>query len=219
MFLTRFLLNPENPAAFRDITNEYGLHQTIAHLDTPSYRALWRREESRSPMEPVSILAQTEREPNLNLLEDDSAILYVLHATIRRNRLLENLRQDRIYRFLLRANPTSNWSDPNGGKAKTGRRTGKRIPFDVQRNGGYESWLVSRLEKAGAEVHAGSLLVSEPRTVKLRKRTGRHTITLMQVDFSGVLLVRDAEVLRTAVTRGIGPAKAFGFGLLTLAPA
>ena len=37
--------------------------------------------------------------------------------------------------------------------------------------------------------------------------------------FEGVLVVRDPERLREAVRQGIGPQKAYGFGLLRLAPA
>jgi len=38
------------------------------------------------------------------------------------------------------------------------------------------------------------------------------------VDFQGVLQVTDGPKFRETFARGIGPAKAFGFGLLVLAP-
>lgn len=38
------------------------------------------------------------------------------------------------------------------------------------------------------------------------------------VRFDGVLIVTDAEKLRIAVCNGIGTQKAFGFGLLSIAP-
>jgi CRISPR system Cascade subunit CasE len=37
------------------------------------------------------------------------------------------------------------------------------------------------------------------------------------VDFEGILEVTDPEEFAAAVTAGIGPAKAFGFGLLSVA--
>jgi len=37
--------------------------------------------------------------------------------------------------------------------------------------------------------------------------------------FEGVLLCTDPDKLRQAIINGIGPAKAFGFGLLSIAPA
>jgi CRISPR system Cascade subunit CasE len=39
------------------------------------------------------------------------------------------------------------------------------------------------------------------------------------VRFDGVLVVTDLDRFRTALTAGIGAAKGFGFGLLSLAPA
>jgi len=38
------------------------------------------------------------------------------------------------------------------------------------------------------------------------------------VEFQGVLTVTDPALFRTTFTTGIGSAKAFGFGLLALAP-
>jgi CRISPR system Cascade subunit CasE len=37
------------------------------------------------------------------------------------------------------------------------------------------------------------------------------------VDFEGILVVENAEALAQTVHKGIGPGKAFGFGLLSLA--
>jgi CRISPR system Cascade subunit CasE len=49
-------------------------------------------------------------------------------------------------------------------------------------------------------------------------RQGR-TVTLATAVFEGRLDITDADALRTALTHGIGHGKAYGCGLLTLAPA
>ena len=46
-----------------------------------------------------------------------------------------------------------------------------------------------------------------------------HNLTLLAVRFDGVLQVTDPDQLVEAVRHGIGSAKGFGFGLLSLAPA
>ena len=57
------------------------------------------------------------------------------------------------------------------------------------------------------------------RTVRrFQKAAGGPTITVSVATFEGVLIVTDPENLRSALTAGIGPAKAYGCGLLTLAP-
>ena len=43
-------------------------------------------------------------------------------------------------------------------------------------------------------------------------------VTLSRATFEGVLQVEDPSALRAALTHGIGPAKAYGCGLMTLAP-
>lgn len=47
---------------------------------------------------------------------------------------------------------------------------------------------------------------------------GGAPVTLTRVTYNGILQVTDPAALRRALTGGIGPAKAYGCGLLTLAP-
>jgi CRISPR system Cascade subunit CasE len=47
-----------------------------------------------------------------------------------------------------------------------------------------------------------------------KSQTGLHSA----VEFQGVLAVTDPARFHETFTRGIGPAKAFGFGLLVIAP-
>ncbi|MGY4100756.1 type I-E CRISPR-associated protein Cas6/Cse3/CasE [Nocardia sp. R16R-3T] len=51
-----------------------------------------------------------------------------------------------------------------------------------------------------------------------RQRSSGHPVTLHPVTFEGRLEVSDPDRLTTALLDGVGPAKAYGCGLLTLAP-
>jgi CRISPR system Cascade subunit CasE len=51
-----------------------------------------------------------------------------------------------------------------------------------------------------------------------RGRRGDATITLAGARFDGLLQVVDPTLFRAALATGIGPAKAYGFGLLSIAP-
>ena len=53
--------------------------------------------------------------------------------------------------------------------------------------------------------------------MQFSKQNGR-IVTIRAVVFEGILKVTDAELFRSALASGIGPAKAYGCGLLTLAP-
>jgi CRISPR system Cascade subunit CasE len=52
---------------------------------------------------------------------------------------------------------------------------------------------------------------------QVRSRRGAEQVSLSRVCFEGVLEVRDAGLLAGALAAGIGPGKAFGCGLLSLA--
>ena len=62
--------------------------------------------------------------------------------------------------------------------------------------------------------------ISEQRTDRFSRDDGerRRQVTLATVAFDGVLEVSDPGALREALASGIGPAKGYGCGLLTLAP-
>ncbi|EMF02056.1 type I-E CRISPR-associated protein Cas6/Cse3/CasE [Streptomyces mobaraensis NBRC 13819 = DSM 40847] len=54
--------------------------------------------------------------------------------------------------------------------------------------------------------------------LRFRKKQNGPRVTISTATFQGRLRVTDAEALRTALLNGIGPAKGYGQGLLTLAP-
>jgi CRISPR system Cascade subunit CasE len=114
--------------------------------------------------------------------------------------------------FRLTANPVRNGRSP---KHHDSRRFG-HVTVSQQRD-----WLLRRAKDAGFEVALGSLgepdLVVHGRTTRQFRRNGS-TVTLRIASYDGRLQITDADALRKALTSGIGHAKAYGCGLLTLAP-
>ena len=114
------------------------------------------------------------------------------------------------YRFQLRANPTVKRVVrlPGGDRKKNGRRTG------IYDEASLLAWLERKAGESGfriAEAVAGP--PQETHFVKEGKK-GKHNA----VDFQGVLRILHREAFARAFHQGIGPAKAFGFGLLMLEP-
>jgi len=119
---------------------------------------------------------------------------------------LTHLKQGQQWQFRLRANPTYSKKDVEG----PGKR-GKIIPcetIDAQK-----AWLEVRMMKHGVTLNGFELTSRE---VNRFDRNGR-TITLNTATFEGILTVVDPDLLREAMIYGIGRAKAYGCGLLTLA--
>ena len=116
------------------------------------------------------------------------------------------------YRFSLMANPTKKVrSAADGRLLKNSRRVALSKREDLL------DWLRRKGEAGGFTFEAEKTrTIPRPRQAFLKKgQAGLHTAT----EFVGLLTVTDAAAFQKAATQGIGPAKAFGFGMLCLSPA
>jgi CRISPR system Cascade subunit CasE len=112
-------------------------------------------------------------------------------------------------RFRLRANPTRKILTKTGTEGT--RTNGKRVP--VRDETLLYGWLTRKGDGAGFRV-VDARLTNETKT---SGRRGNAKVTFVGARFDGVLEVIDVDRLRAALAGGIGSAKAFGFGLLSVA--
>ena len=124
------------------------------------------------------------------------------------------------YAFQLRANPTKKVINPDKPKAlgadgrinrnKNARRIPLRQPADLA------AWLERKAAAGGFAVEADSLrIVPEGQD---HFDHGLHRGAHASVEFRGTLRVTDPAKFHQVFTAGLGSAKAFGFGLLVIAP-
>ncbi len=122
------------------------------------------------------------------------------------------------YRFSLLANPTVKRvvRDDAGNRRKNGRRE------PIVKREELIDWIVRKGEAHGFHIDTATLkTVPRPRqpfTKREKQDETRHHGTHTATEFVGTLRVTDAAAFHLAATRGIGTAKAFGFGMLCLAP-
>lgn len=114
-------------------------------------------------------------------------------------------------KFLLVANATKKVDTKT--RADGTKSNGSRVPVKFEELG---AWLARQGERGGFSFADESVL-RQPGYVYVRK-TGKEMNRLFSVRFDGVLTVSDPDAFRETLVRGIGPAKAFGFGLLSVAP-
>jgi len=78
-------------------------------------------------------------------------------------------------------------------------------------------WLHRKAKQAGFLVH--SIVVTPEGSVSFVKADGgkQYRLSLLSVRFDGLLEVTHPQRLRETLAKGIGSAKGFGFGLLSLA--
>jgi CRISPR system Cascade subunit CasE len=127
-------------------------------------------------------------------------------------------------RFRIRANPTRRIETKSGRNGE--RHNGRRVEL---RTGAEQiEWLRHKGRTHGFKVLSlrvsDSVLnvrLSDANKLRGFRKEGarRHALTFASVLFEGVLRVSDGDVFRVAMERGIGSAKAYGFGLLSVAPA
>jgi len=117
-------------------------------------------------------------------------------------------------RFRLAANPTRRLSKHSLDAKK--ESIGKRVPVPTDR---LIDWLAHRGESAGFIVTRDvTTLVSGYAYFNKNDKKSDKWQRLRSVLFSGLLRVTDPDVFRQTLVHGIGSGKAFGFGLLLIAP-
>lgn len=109
--------------------------------------------------------------------------------------------------FLLTANPVKTITDAER-EAKPGKKSDKcRVPLIQE--AAQREWLARKLAHA-AQIEATDVLPHAP----LHFRKGNRGGKLVTVSYEGTLRVSDPAALAVCLENGIGPAKAFGCGLL-----
>ncbi|MGI5939727.1 MAG: type I-E CRISPR-associated protein Cas6/Cse3/CasE [Thermoleophilia bacterium] len=241
LYLTRLLLNPHSRRVISEVNHPYEMHRTLMRAfagaaDDTGARAQFGvlfRAETDERLKIVRVYVQSEVEPDWSFLHECNGYLLTggeMDPCEYRDMTpaLRAIQGGRVLAFRLRANPTKRVWNPHDVLR------GKRV--ELQREEEQVAWLARKGQGGGPGVSGGFELVcaddeqgsaSVPR-VSVRcegKRMGRkkdlaggHITTHLSVVFDGLLRVTDDEAFVTTLRGGIGSAKAYGFGLLSLAP-
>lgn len=199
IWLTRIRVSPMEAAKLR-LADSYAWHQALwrAFPDRDGRpRDFLSRIDQRGGMFEALLLSQAQPTPQAWGQWDTKQVP------------LSFLEHDR-YRFSLRANPTVMRVVRNaaGDRRKNGRRTAIFQSDDLQ------AWLHRKSEAAGFRVEE---FVFDPPVREAFRRQGRAGLHV-RVDFRGTLAVTDRDRFQAAFREGLGPARAFGFGMLLLEP-
>jgi CRISPR system Cascade subunit CasE len=204
MYLSRLTLDLRNRKVQRSLADPYRLHQAILHAFPPDQpgggcRVLFRVEPEQDDAR-ARILVQSELRPvwtNPALHEH----LPVAHVDPPKE-FVPSFKAGQVLRFRLRANPTR-------------RSQEKRLP--VLGEDPQIAWLRSKLERAGFQLMAARRHDEGMRMGSQRKGERSEQLTFVSVLFEGAARVVEPIAADAALRSGIGSAKAFGFGLLSLA--
>jgi len=214
-FLTRFRINPRRRDAQKLLASPHALHAAVLAgfpdvEPTADARILWRL-DAEGPRADLYIVSP--HRPDLTHLVEQAGWPSLPEWDSRPYEpLLERIRTGERYAFRLTANPVHSVRTGDDGRGKPrGHVTAAQ----------QEQWLLDRQDGAGFSTTttdgSSSLRVSERRTLNFRRREA--TVTLRIATYEGVLAVTDRDRFVRTLTHGLGRAKGYGCGLLTIAPA
>jgi CRISPR system Cascade subunit CasE len=231
MYLSKLVLDPRNRQVRQDLANCQELHRTLLRAfpdgaadDIAGARArcglLYRVEIDRTTRR-VAMLVQSAVEPDWSRLPAG----YATHCSWKSiAAAYEAITAGMRLRFRLRANPTRRIA--RARDAEEARWVGKRV--QLFREEDQLAWLARKGWEHGfrliqvrtvSDRPVSVVQVSSEGVVTGRKTSDGqvHPLTFGSVLFEGELEVTDATAFRAALVHGIGPAKAYGFGLLSVA--
>ena len=222
MFLTRMYLNPTRLTTRRMLTSPQVTHALVMGAIPPgagSRRVLWRIDRRNDHK--VELYVTSTSEPDLTgIVEQAGWPTRAAWQTADYSRFLGRLAPGQRWMFRLTANPTRAVASERG-------RRGRVTPCRTV--GQQTDWLLSRANRAGfkipsTELDALQIELRERSTASFDRRSGdshrerRDRVSLTRATYEGMLEVQDPEKLRESLTEGIGRAKGYGCGLMTLAP-
>ena len=129
------------------------------------------------------------------------------------NRLMEQIETRQRWQFRLRANPVHSVKQNNGLHTEESVKRGKVYAHVTVKQ--QEQWLLERAARYGFKLQEGSFRVVQQEVRQFMRQ--RKQVTLGIATFEGILEVTDVTLFLRAMACGIGRAKAYGCGLLTVA--
>lgn len=222
MYLSKVSLDLWSGESLAVFTDFYRAHAFVASACSQTKgpgRPLFRIEQQGSS---VWLLAQSPATPNWDAAAHEHSV-QLSAAEVKEYDPLQVLEEGRKIRFRLRANPTKSVKDSENQRPakqapnKPNRLRNVRVPLIREEEQVW--WLRSRSERLGIEL-VRVLAKDEGVVMKggRNRRRRKDTIQLYSVLYDGEAVVKEVTKLANAIAGGVGPAKGFGFGLLSVAP-
>ncbi|WP_433379369.1 type I-E CRISPR-associated protein Cas6/Cse3/CasE [Streptosporangium sp. CA-115845] len=229
MHLTRFRINTARVGARRLLSSPQMLHAAVMSSfseipptgnDGP--RVLWRID--RNSQAETYLYVVSPAKPDLtHLVEQAGWPETGRWQTYDYQPFLSKLAAGDRWAFRLTANPVHSIrrtdQEPTKRTAHVGPRHQLRWLLQRQENAGFKVVEKPAEQRLLPEGDEHELIIHDRRQLAFKKAGQRQSVTLVTATYDGRLEVTDPDALRRTLTRGLGKAKAYGCGLMTLAEA
>lgn len=236
MYLTRFRMNTGRSGARRLLASPHLMHGAVntAFPAPPPRtgeqpRVLWRVDRDHQADAKLYIVSPDR--PDLTHLVEQAgwpALEPQGWDTFGYAQFLDALAEGDTWGFRLTANPVHNIRRQRDSREQPTKRAAHRTPrYQME-------WLLKRQEPSGFEIvrkpadrqltpqgDEYELAVLDQLPLQFRRTPaarGGNDVRITRATFEGRLRITDLSVFRRVLTHGLGKAKAYGCGLLTLAP-
>lgn len=229
MYLSRLTINPRCRAVLRDVSKPYQLHKSILCCFPTGKVGMERSKDEAAGVlfrldtdartNRMLLLVQSAQPPDWSKLPADYLLPPDPFDPIDLNPAVKEfnpmLSAGQVLNFRLHANPTKRL-----GKS-FGQDAGKRVGiYDTDKQ--FE-WLQRKGEQGGFQVLSAmpgqDQIQKDTIERKATENNATHGLKFLTVRFDGLLQVIDPERFVETLRAGIGSGKAFGCGLLSIAPA
>lgn len=236
LYLSRLLLDGGSRQVRSELAHPYEMHRTLMRgfPEAPAnarkaFGVLFRAEPNEQGGT-VTVYLQSTVKPDWSFLRPLDYLLAEPEPPKDLARACARLRIGQVLRFRLRANATKRIARPiDGNEALIGKRVAvlreeEQLAWLMRRAaerekgtpGGFEL-LMWQMWKSGGQSRTMPCLAICPEGMQVGRRQEQQ-LTHFAVRFDGLLRITDPDCFRATLIAGIGPAKAFGFGLLSVAP-
>lgn len=232
-YLSRIWMNPLRRRTQTFLRNPHTLHAAVLgglSRQPIDERILWRLGSDHAHR--AELLVLTESTPSWEHLVEQagwSAADEPQQLVRDYQPLLDRVTRGREFRFRLRANPvvsTRQPTKPSNAQQKQlaqERPRGVRVPHRTAEQ--QLAWLTERVERWGFELvetpdlgPAVRLVERERLIFSKRSDVASHRVVLSTATFDGILRVGEPGLARDRLLSGVGSGRAYGCGLITLAP-
>lgn len=206
MYMSRIALDPFRRETMQALARPRLFHGAVEKaFEGDQDRRLWRIDHLNNQ---CYLLLVSPQKPDLQHVKQQFGFAQSpeLWETRDYTPLLNRLREGQEWQFRLCANPVKSTTVP-----KERGKVSALITVGQQRE-----WLLRQAEAHGFTTQEGGFDVVHTDWIRFQKANG-HTVTLRTAVFEGRLVVKDAQALSDALIMGIGRAKAYGCGMMTLA--
>ena len=211
MYLSRIELNAKRQETRRAIASPQVMHAAVENCfpdrNDREERNLWRLD---GLYDRLYLLLLSPQKPDFEKFSAQFCNHGETGETKNYDPLLDRIQAGQLWRFRLRGNATHNSTEGKEEKSERGKIY-SHIKVEYQRK-----WLLKQAPLCGFTLDERLFDVSQAEHLRFWRDRKKPPITLGVTVFEGELAVADSELFKQALTRGIGRAKAYGCGLLTI---